>query len=364
MTGERLPTVLLVDDVPDNIAILADILKEGYRLKAARDGESALKVALGDPPPDLILLDVAMPGMDGLEVCRRLKRDERGSRIPVIFVTARDDESDESRGFEAGCVDYILKPVTPSLVRARVSTHLELKRQADILRENERLREEVEAISRHDLKSPLMVVLNVPGLILADAELSENHRKLLRMVEEAGRRMLERVNRTIDLFRMEKGTYVPTPARVDVLRLVGQVIASSASLLAARRITCRVLLNGMPPADGALFEVRGEELLLYSMLANLFKNAAEASPQGGEVRIALQGPAPSVSVHNAGAVPREIRGRFFEKFATSGKPRGTGLGTYSARLIARTLGGDIEMASDDASGTTVTVRLPPAGEGP
>jgi two-component system sensor histidine kinase/response regulator len=196
MTTENRRIILVVDDVPDNIAILDGILKENHRVKAAKDGESALAIARGDPPPDLILLDVMMPGMDGFEVCRRLKQDGATARIPVIFVTSKDDVSDESMGFAAGAVDYIVKPVNPHLVHARVKAHLALKQaqqelegQNEILRENARLREEVEAISRHDLKNPLMIVMNVPGVILAEATLTEGQKKLLRMVDDAGRRM-------------------------------------------------------------------------------------------------------------------------------------------------------------------------------
>lgn len=119
-------TVLVVDDVPDNISVLSGILKDGYKVKAALDGERALKVAAAQPYPDLILLDVMMPGLSGFEVCRRLKSDPRLAAIPVIFVTAMGEVENEHEGFAAGAVDYITKPVSPAIVRARVKTHLAL----------------------------------------------------------------------------------------------------------------------------------------------------------------------------------------------------------------------------------------------
>ena len=126
MTQQSRPTVLVVDDTPENIDVLAGILKDDYRVKIATDGHRALKIALGDAPPDLVLLDVMMPGLSGFEVCTELKRDYRTARIPVIFVTALGEVADEARGFAAGGVDYITKPVSAPIVKARVATHLAL----------------------------------------------------------------------------------------------------------------------------------------------------------------------------------------------------------------------------------------------
>ena len=119
-------TVLVVDDMPANIDVLRGILRDDYRVKVATSGERALKIARSTPLPDLILLDIMMPAMDGLEVCAQLKADARTRRIPVIFVTAMGEVSDETRGFEVGGVDYITKPVSPPLVLARVRAQLAL----------------------------------------------------------------------------------------------------------------------------------------------------------------------------------------------------------------------------------------------
>lgn len=122
-----LPQILIVDDAPENVDILAAILKGHYQVKVALNGARALKIAQGETPPDLILLDVMMPEMDGYEVCRRLAADDRTRDIPVIFATAKSDVDDEARGFELGAVDYLTKPVSPSIVLARIRTHLALR---------------------------------------------------------------------------------------------------------------------------------------------------------------------------------------------------------------------------------------------
>ena len=127
-------TVLIVDDTPDNILVLDEILRPHYKVRAATSGEKALKIAQSEGPPDLILLDVMMPGLDGFEVCARLKAGSSTRHIPVIFVTSMGEIKNESRGFELGAVDYIHKPVSPSVVLARVGTHLALYDQNRELR--------------------------------------------------------------------------------------------------------------------------------------------------------------------------------------------------------------------------------------
>ncbi|WP_298441320.1 two-component system response regulator [uncultured Ferrimonas sp.] len=130
---ENKHTILVVDDTPENIDVLRGILHPKYRIKAAISGERALKVARSEPQPDMILLDVMMPGMDGYEVCRRLKQDPLTADIPVIFVTAKDSVQDETHGLEIGAIDYITKPVRPAIVKIRVQTHLALRDQTDHL---------------------------------------------------------------------------------------------------------------------------------------------------------------------------------------------------------------------------------------
>ncbi len=129
----KIHTILVVDDSPDNIILMSRLLKDHYRTKIATNGEKALKIASSDDPPDLILLDVMMPYMDGYEVCQELKKNPKTSRIPVIFLTAKTDIEDEKRGFEVGAVDYITKPVSAPLLLARVKTHLLLKDSRDFL---------------------------------------------------------------------------------------------------------------------------------------------------------------------------------------------------------------------------------------
>jgi putative two-component system response regulator len=143
MDSSDKPKILIVDDAPENIQMLMETLKGEYKIVAAINGQKALQIAAKDPVPDIILLDIMMPGLDGYQVCEKLKADEKTRDIPVIFVTIMTEEEDEQKGLDMGAVDYIAKPFRPGLVKARVRNHLELKRHRDNLEElvQERTRE-------------------------------------------------------------------------------------------------------------------------------------------------------------------------------------------------------------------------------
>jgi CheY-like chemotaxis protein len=219
------------------------------------------------------------------------------------------------------------------------------------LEESVRLREEVDRISRHDLKTPLNSIIGIPRLLRDSGRFSAEDAELLTFVEQAGYRLLNMINLSLDMFQMERGGYPFTPKPVDLRDLLGKVLRDVEHHARSKRIALRI--------EGPRLYALAEELLCYSMFANLVKNAVEASPEGGEILLeigAIDG-AVRVSVHNAGAVPESVRARFFDKYSSAGKLGGSGLGTYSARLIARTQKGDIEMQTSEASGTTLRVRL-------
>ncbi len=186
-------SILIVDDAPANLALLSEILHEDYRTRVATNGERALQIAWSDSPPDLVLLDVMMPGMDGYEVCRRLKAHRATAHVPVIFITALHEESDETRGLEAGGVDYVTKPISPPIVKARVKTHLLVYEQHCRL---ERMVQQLEAQA---------------------AELAGwNHRLEQRVVEEVDK--VERLGRLKRFFSPEVADLILSGSTEDPLR--------------------------------------------------------------------------------------------------------------------------------------------------
>ncbi len=360
--AERLKkcTVLIVDDIPTNIEVMAGVLKDDYTIKVAISGRKAIEIANAFQI-DLILLDIMMPVMDGFEVCRRLKVNPKTAHIPIIFLSARDGVDDVVSGLKMGAVDYVSKPADPTILKARLSAHLtlstvlaDLKRQNALLVENAHLREDVERMTRHDLKSPIAVALQSSQSLLA-SELAPPQRASAEMIQMAASNALEMVNRTLDVYKMEVGQYQPVLETFDLGEVVVRVVQQT--ILAFDWKQVRVALDGDGPGN-----CLGEPLLCYSLFSNLLKNAAEASPQGGVVTVTARREAASilVAIDNEGEVPAAMHERFFDKYASAGKAGGTGLGTYSVKLMAEVQGGGVAMQSG-AGRTTLTVTLPGAG---
>jgi DNA-binding response OmpR family regulator len=357
--GERVKkcTVLIVDDIPTNIEVLAGVLKDEYAIKVAINGKKALEIADAFHI-DLILLDIMMPTMDGFEVCRQLKVNPKTAHIPIIFLSARDGTEDVVAGLRMGAVDYVAKPADPTILKARLSAHLmlatamqDIKRQNELLIENARLREDVERMTRHDLKSPIAVALHGSQSLLA-SPLTETQEEQARMIEEAAENALEMINRTLDVYKMEQGTYQPVLQMFDLGGLLTKVARQIELAFSHKEVVVRF----DEPQD---LMCLGEPILCYSLFNNALKNAAEAASEGGMVRMVV---APGygnlhVMIDNPGEVAPELRERFFDKYASCDKIGGTGLGTYSIRLMAEVQGGSVSM--DTGAGMTkLTISLP------
>jgi len=234
----------------------------------------------------------------------------------------------------------------------------QLEEQNKALRDAFRVREEVERIARHDLKTPLASIATVPRLLRERHPRDAVESELLGTIERAALRVLSMVNLSLDLYRMEAGTYRLRAQAVDVAGLVNTVARELHPHARSKKVR---LIVELPPQP---LYARGEDLLCYSIIANLLKNAVEASPEGADVRMKVRlapghmGESVVLDIHNAGEVPVEVRDRFFSKYATHGKSGGTGLGAYSARLMAQVQGGDLFMTSRHGD-TTLSLRLPP-----
>ena len=228
----------------------------------------------------------------------------------------------------------------------------------------EAMRDDVERVIRHDLRAPATSVIGACRVLREDG-LDEGQDELVGLLEESARRMLDLLDLTLDIFRMETGAYPLVPESVDLAEVARRVFREVQPLVRPGPAGYRLESNGTAPSgekdgNGVSFTVWGEPRLLHSMLGNLVLNAAQASPEAADVvvRLGRDGDTDLVTVRNQGAVPAPVRERFFEKYATHGKRTGTGLGTYSARLVTELHGGQIRMRTSEAEGTQVEVRLP------
>lgn len=225
-------------------------------------------------------------------------------------------------------------------------------------KELEKLQERVGQIMRHDLKSPLNGIIGLPQVMKLEGELTPDQYKSIDLIEKSGRRMLRMIDNQLDLFKMEMGTYVYEAQEVELIPVVEEIIVDLEKVSSARNVSVQLAVFG--DNDSEPCQVSSVRDLLFPMLSNLIVNAVEASPEFETVVIRVDcGEKTTVEISNRGAVPKEIRDRFFQKFKTFGKKRGTGLGAYSAKLIGDAMGYHFDLAiSDELDTTTITITMP------
>jgi two-component system, sensor histidine kinase and response regulator len=367
------PTVLVVDDVPDNLSLMGSLLKGDYRVKVANSGEKALRIARSDTPPDLILLDIMMPGMDGYEVCRQLKADAATKDIPVIFLTAKTDVEDEQQGLELGAVDYITKPVSPPITMARVRNHLELKRHRDHLSAlvAQRTRELEEACNRlkvldaasqdylrtisHELRTPASGVLGIGQLALdeiTDEALRTEYQSFFSASRE---RLMSAIDAALQLAELQSGSVSIATVPIDLTEIIATIWTSLQESWFAKGLSLV-----FPHTEPVL--ILGNEELLRQSVTTLLKAAERMATPGTAVtlqfseeeaqqtlRIVFQGP----------HLSDELQESFFHTFSydrSSSCVEDLGLALPLAAEIVRAMGGAIDFRKT-ASGAEIALTL-------
>ncbi len=359
------PTILVVDDMADNLQLLANLFKDEYRVRVAHTGEKALAICRSNNPPDLVLLDIMMPDMDGFAVARQMREHPTSQAIPVIFVTAMSDEDARLKSLELGAVDFITKPINPNVLKPRVRNfmryvglHKQLQANYDAMLELAHLREDVEHITRHDMKEPLAGVIGLVQALAEDASLNSRQIAHLHIIEETALQALNMINMSAEIFKIETGRFKldAKPVRIgDILRRIAEI---SRTTFAEKHLVITVDTD-TKVGDGTP-QALGDAMFCYSLFQNLIKNACEAAPENSRIVVSLIDATPlRITIANKGAVAAEIREKFFDKFVTHGKQGGTGLGTYSAKLLAEAQNGTISLlVSARENQTTLSVTLP------
>ena len=361
--------ILIVDDTPENIQVLGSVLRKyDYLINVAQNGQQALD-AVVKVKPDLILLDVMMPVMDGFETCQRLKADPETADIPVIFLTASIQPEDIVKGLEIGGVDYVGKPFNAPELMQRVKTHLmirdlqvnledrvnELDRAANTI---SRMARENEAFLRHELNNALSPVLGYADMLIRGVDKEAEKRTAwatkIKTSAEAMRELMEALR---DLQALERGQHALNLEPTDVSAMVSDEVrnlemASGVSIALESTATATTV-----SADSAF---------LPGVFRNLIKNAVEpvqslpAADQGPSVSIKDGAGTLDIRVCNGGPpIPTERLERFFEKFnSTKVAQGGTGLGTSYSFVVVTAHGGNISVTSSAEDGTCILVQLP------
>ena len=371
------PLVLVADDVPANVELLFDQLHTlGYRTIGAYDGPSAL-AACFDHNPDLCILDVSMPAGDlgvdtrstGFEVCRRIKRDPRTSRIPVIFVTAMNDTSDRVRGIEAGGDDFLTKPHNRLVLGARVRSLLKLKAATDALegsyrklRELEKVRDDLMKMIVHDLKSPLTSVLATLEL-LGDGvfgSLTDEQKRAVGEAEGKSEDLLALIEDILEVARIEEAAVKITPEPIAPLALLSEMMHEWRHRFQQEGTKASVRVDDDTPIFHA------DKILLKRVFSNLIQNAVTHSSREIELTITARQAGDSVLftfADNGPGIPSEYHEVIFRKFGqvSSGvapRVRSSGLGLTFCKLVVDLHGGMIWVRSREGEGSAFHVQLP------
>jgi two-component system, sensor histidine kinase and response regulator len=359
--------ILVVDDVQQNIQVVGTMLREaGYSIMPATNGTEALQ-RVQKKLPDLILLDLMMPEMDGLEVCRRLKADPVTQPIPIIFLTASNEMSHLVQGLAAGAVDYVTKPFNPPELLARVRTHLELKHARDtIVRYGQELRQlneeknEFMGIVAHDLRSPLGTINGFAELLLDDATMARpDVEDSARRIRDTATRMAEMVQNLLDANRIERGEMELKLAPTDLGALVASVVEAQRPRALAKSQTLRLeSLTGPVPAVI-------DPSVTVQVIENLVSNAVKYSPPGKNILVRVKQGADCVCVEVQDEGPglsAEDQKKLFGKFARlSAKPTGgehsTGLGLSIVKKMVEAMNGRVWCESELGKGATFVVEF-------
>jgi two-component system sensor histidine kinase/response regulator len=366
--------VLVVDDIPKNLQVVGTMLRnEGYEVMGATSGADALE-GVRVQVPDLILLDLMMPEMDGLEACRRFKADPAVRSIPIIFLTASNEMEHLVKGFEAGAVDYITKPFNAPELLERVRTHLELRHARERLREMNDEKNEFMGIAAHDLRNPLSAIKGFSEMIVEDAQSlrrreAKDPELCFRELEEWGdrigvttTRMMEMVQNLLDANRIERGEMQLNLAPTDLGPALNSAIETQRPRATAKQQTIHLESEPAPAM------VLVDPSVIVQVLENLVSNAVKYSLPGKEIFVRLKKHTQGVRVEVQDQGPglsEQDQKKLFGKFARlSAKPTGgehsTGLGLSIVKRMVEAMNGKVWCESELGKGATFLVEFPAA----
>lgn len=355
------PRVLIVDDEPvARNTLRGMLLAEGYQLILAVNGQEAL-AQVAQEPPDVILLDVMMPGMDGFEVCRHLRNDSRWQHIPVILVTALDSKEDLAHGLDAGADEFVSKPVNTLELQARVRSMLRIKKQYDDLKILLQLREDLANMIVHDMRSPLTVILGYTETLerRLEQKLPEEALRLQKIYRQA-QRLQSFANDMLLLTKMEQGQLALQRTVADVNQLIQTAEPDYHMLAESKGMRLEVRLPADPPRP-----VEIDTALLQRVLDNLLANAFKYAPANSLVVVQVEypeGPQLQLKVIDEGpGIPEEDRERIFEKYEIvtlkQQQVPQVGLGLAFCKMVVDAHGGRIYVDANKPVGSVFVVEI-------
>jgi CheY-like chemotaxis protein len=358
-------TILVVDDIPDNLKLLAGIFRETYRVQVAQSGAQALEICTADKAPDLVLLDIMMPEMDGFEVATRMRQHPNSENIPIIFVSAMEGEDVRLKGMKLGAMDFVSKPVDPDALKIRVDNfmryvelHKQLQSDYDSMLDVARLQTEIESIIQHDAKTPLSNLLNIVQMMRDDAEINNRQLKQLKRIEEMALESVHTINFSSELYKIENSKFKYKPITIDIDEILRRLVDISHQTFQKKHITIQIETN-FKTVDKKTPQILGDALLCYSLFDNLINCACEYAPENSFVTVSMDDNEPvKFTLTNQGIISATDSEHFFDKYINNQLNR-----NYSAKLFAEIQNGSLNLDCSKESNTTiVTLCLPKAPE--
>lgn len=366
LAGQNVPNILIVDDVPANLRVLGEILKgEGYLVRPVPNGTLALQVA-DRIEPDLILLDVMMPDLNGFEVCRRLKENKKVSDIPIIFISALNDTQDIVKALQCGGVDFITKPFQAEEVISRVKTHLQLRYQTKKLEaQSKELQELINtkdkffSIVAHDLRGPIGGFVGISEMLINDLHPDERV-ELIKELNLSAKALFYLLENLLEWARIQQGQIPFNPVKTNLYSLVNECLEAQLTAIRNKEINIDVKISEN-------HEVFADVNMLQSIIRNLLSNAIKFTPRSGKVSVSTY-----VTQYNSTVVIIKDSGigmqpgmvtNLFSFNTNNNRPgtegeRSSGLGLHLCKEFVEKNGGNIWVESEVNVGTSFYFSIP------
>ena len=353
------PSVLIIDDEPDNFDVLETLLNDrDYQLYYAASGQDAI-ASLDIFDPDLILLDVMMPGIDGIEVCRQIKAMSKWQAVPIVMVTALNSKSDLAHCLTAGADDFISKPVNAIELRARVFSMLRIKHQYDHLQTLLKLREDMVKMVVHDLRNPLAGILLGLELLKSIEYPREKQQSKLTRIYSSAQELQVLIDDLLQISLLESGKIRLNYTEVDLCDLIHSVLSNFEAIAAQKKLS---LVTQLPEAPTRKVSV--DATMIHRTLDNLLSNAIKFSPSNSQIIVNLEfltsGDAKIQVIDFGKGVPDQLRHNIFEKYEIGTlmpEISQIGLGLAFCKIVIEAHGGEISVSSNQPQGAIFQITL-------
>lgn len=348
------PTILVVDDIPDNLMLITSVFRKEFHLKLVKDGEKAIRICQSDNPPDLVLLDIMMPNLNGFDVAKILREHPHSEHIPIVFMTALDDIYSRKRAMKLGAVDFITKPIDIEMLRFRIANLMrlvharrDLQKEFDQMLELNVLKESLEFNIRYEIREPLLNAVHLLEELAADSSLNMIQKTQLSITRKSVKDALELTRLATELYKIETGTFVLKAGKVQLFDIFNRLSVQFKNLYAEKKLDIKLTKPKNYLYD-ELF-IAGDEFLCYSAFQILLRLTCErAAPSSRVEIICLKNPDSIIlnigftTVLDSSSVPL-----LFDKYSSPNSEERTSYNGYHSKIMLEAHGATVTVSQDE-----------------